>query len=122
MRNPKLCSYYLPHILSFLLLFHPRPCDMKHSTTLYTYTLRATPTTTMAVITFKVNPDRLRKITNTSRAPSANPQLPPTMPAEAPAHGAPTRVYLNTKVTAHVLDGMKMLALERYVLFSCVWS
>lgn len=72
------------------------------------------------LITLKVNPDRLRQITNSTQPPSRAPSVNPTsaaaaatMPAEAPAHGAPTRVYLNTKVTAHVMDGMKMLAVER---------
>lgn len=36
-----------------------------------------------------------------------------TMPAEAAENGAPTRVYLNQKVTAHVLEGMKLLAKEQ---------
>lgn len=35
------------------------------------------------------------------------------MPAEAVENGAPLRVYLNTKVTQHVTDGMKKLALEK---------
>lgn len=35
------------------------------------------------------------------------------MPAEAAENGAHTRVYLNTKVTSHVLDGMKVLAKEK---------
>lgn len=36
-----------------------------------------------------------------------------SMPAEPAAHGAPTRVYLNTKVTQHVLEGMKVVALKK---------
>jgi COMPASS component SDC1 len=35
------------------------------------------------------------------------------MPAEAPPHGAPTRQYLNTKVTGALLEGMKILAREQ---------
>ncbi|KAJ4396772.1 COMPASS (complex proteins associated with Set1p) component [Gnomoniopsis smithogilvyi] len=44
-----------------------------------------------------------------SRAPSAAP-TPSAMPAEAAEHGAATRVYMNTKVTYHLLAGMKELA------------
>lgn len=36
------------------------------------------------------------------------------MPKQAPPHGAPARQYLNSKVTGPVMDGMKMLAKERY--------
>lgn len=35
------------------------------------------------------------------------------MPTEPTLHGAPVRQYLNSKVTAHLLDGMKMLAKEQ---------
>lgn len=48
-----------------------------------------------------------------SRAPSAVPADRAAMPVEAAENGAPTRVYLNTKVTSHVLDGMKVLAREK---------
>lgn len=55
-----------------------------------------------------------RTSTPTPRAPSAVPTpAAATMPAEAAENGAPTRVYLNTKVTSHVLDGMKMLVKEK---------
>jgi len=37
----------------------------------------------------------------------------PAMPVEAQQHGAPTRRYLNTKVTASLLEGMKKLAKEQ---------
>lgn len=37
------------------------------------------------------------------------------MPTEPTLHGAPVRQYLNTKVTGHLLEGMKMLAKEQYV-------
>lgn len=37
------------------------------------------------------------------------------MPAEAPPHGAPTRQYLNAKVTGVLLEGMKQLAKDQYV-------
>lgn len=50
-----------------------------------------------------------------SRAPSAAP-TPSAMPAEAAEHGAATRVYMNTKVTYHLLAGMKELAKNKYVL------
>lgn len=48
-----------------------------------------------------------------SRAPSAVPTDRAAMPAEAAENGAPTRVYLNTKVTSHVLDGMKVVAKDK---------
>lgn len=44
-----------------------------------------------------------------SRAASAAPTSS-TMPTEAVEHGAATRVYMNTKVTYHLLAGMKELA------------
>ncbi len=50
----------------------------------------------------------------TSRATSQHPEPAPTMPKQAPPHGAPARQYLNSKVTGPVMDGMKMLAKERY--------
>lgn len=55
--------------------------------------------------------------TAASRAPSAAP-TPSAMPAEAAEHGAGTRVYINTKVTYHLLAGMKELAKHKYVLQS----
>ncbi|KAI8635134.1 hypothetical protein F5Y19DRAFT_482412 [Xylariaceae sp. FL1651] len=50
---------------------------------------------------------------NTSRAASQHPDPAFTMPDVAPAHGAPVRQYLNSKVTAHVLEGMKQLAKDQ---------
>jgi COMPASS component SDC1 len=35
------------------------------------------------------------------------------MPSHAPPHGAPTRQYLNGKVTGVLLEGMKQLAKEQ---------
>ncbi|KUI60896.1 Set1 complex component sdc1 [Cytospora mali] len=35
------------------------------------------------------------------------------MPTMAATHGAPTRQYLNSKVTYHVMEGMKIVAKER---------
>ncbi|TVY94491.1 hypothetical protein LAWI1_G000055 [Lachnellula willkommii] len=59
----------------------------------------------------------------TSRATSQHPDSAPTIPKEAPPHGAPTRQYLNGKVTGVLLDGMKQLAKEQYVaLFSQFYS
>jgi COMPASS component SDC1 len=49
----------------------------------------------------------------TSRATSQHPDPAPTIPKEAPAHGAPTRQYLNSKVTGPLLDGMKQIAKEQ---------
>lgn len=36
-----------------------------------------------------------------------------TMPTEPAAHGAPTRQYLNSKVTYHVMEGMKIVAKDQ---------
>ncbi|KAK0656838.1 hypothetical protein B0T16DRAFT_315683 [Cercophora newfieldiana] len=48
-----------------------------------------------------------------SRAASAHPDTGFTMPPEAPAHGAPVRQYINTKVTGVLLEGMKLIAKEQ---------
>jgi len=48
-----------------------------------------------------------------SRATSQHADPTPTMPKEAPPHGAPTRQYLNSKVTGPLMDGMKLLAKEQ---------
>ncbi|KAG6013211.1 hypothetical protein E4U54_006978 [Claviceps lovelessii] len=48
-----------------------------------------------------------------SRAPSMLPDSGFSMPSEAPAHGDPTRRYLNTKVTGVLLEGMKQLAKDQ---------
>ncbi|KAI0164641.1 hypothetical protein GGR57DRAFT_205940 [Xylariaceae sp. FL1272] len=50
---------------------------------------------------------------NTSRAASQHPDPAFTMPDAAPPHGAPVRQYLNAKVVAHLLDGMKKLAQDK---------
>ncbi|OBT55945.1 hypothetical protein VE04_03828 [Pseudogymnoascus sp. 24MN13] len=51
---------------------------------------------------------------SSSRAASQHPEPGPTaMPAHAPPHGAPARQYLNAKVTATLLEGMKHLAKEQ---------
>ncbi|KAI1828010.1 hypothetical protein F4861DRAFT_238158 [Xylaria intraflava] len=50
---------------------------------------------------------------NTSRAASQHPDPNFTMPDAAPAHGAPIRQYLNGRVTAHLLEGMKQLAKDQ---------
>lgn len=53
-----------------------------------------------------------------SRAASQHPDTNVTaasMPTEVPLHGAPTRQYLNSKVTVHVMEGMKLIAKEQYV-------
>ncbi|POS76265.1 hypothetical protein DHEL01_v205340 [Diaporthe helianthi] len=54
---------------------------------------------------------------NSSRAASAAPADRTadrvTMPPEPAAHGAPTRQYLNSKVTYHVMEGMKIVAKEQ---------
>jgi len=52
-----------------------------------------------------------------SRAASAHPDTAGfTMPAEAAQHGAPVRQYINSKVTGPLLEGMKLVAKERYAL------
>ena len=50
-----------------------------------------------------------------SRATSQHPDPAPmpAIPKEAPPHGAPTRQYLNSKVTTVLLEGMKQLAKEQ---------
>ncbi|GAB0132864.1 hypothetical protein EsDP_00001286 [Epichloe bromicola] len=48
-----------------------------------------------------------------SRAASLHPDPGFAMPSEAPAHGDPTRRYLNTKVTGVLLEGMKQLAKDQ---------
>ena len=51
-----------------------------------------------------------------SRATSAHPDPGVagfTIPTDAPVHGAPTRQYLNSKVTGPLLEGMKMIAMEQ---------
>ncbi|KAH8676722.1 hypothetical protein BGZ60DRAFT_403249 [Tricladium varicosporioides] len=49
----------------------------------------------------------------TSRATSQHPDPAPAIPKEAPPHGAPTRQYLNGKVTGVLLEGMKIIAKEQ---------
>jgi len=49
----------------------------------------------------------------TSRATSQHPDTASIIPSEAPPHGAPTRQYLNSKVTGVLLEGMKQLAKEQ---------
>jgi len=48
-----------------------------------------------------------------SRATSQHPDAGPSIPSEAPPHGAPTRQYINSKVTGVLLEGMKQLAKEQ---------
>jgi len=48
-----------------------------------------------------------------SRATSQHPDPAPSIPKEAPPHGAPTRQYLNGKVTGPLLEGMKLIAKEQ---------
>ena len=49
----------------------------------------------------------------TSRATSQHPDPVASIPKEAPPHGAPTRQYLNGKVTGVLLEGMKQIAKEQ---------
>ncbi|TLD28678.1 hypothetical protein PspLS_03974 [Pyricularia sp. CBS 133598] len=48
-----------------------------------------------------------------SRAGSLHPEPSFNMPTEAATHGAPARVYLNTKVTGVLLEGMKIIAKDQ---------
>lgn len=50
-----------------------------------------------------------------SRAGSLHPEPSFNMPSEAATHGAPARVYLNTKVTGVLLEGMKIIAKDQLV-------
>lgn len=50
-------------------------------------------------------------ITPAARPSPAPQSLPPLPPKDPSAHGAPTRVYLNQKVTPYLLEGMKYLAI-----------
>ena len=38
------------------------------------------------------------------------------MPSKAASHGAPARRYLNEKVTGVLLEGLKRLAADQYVM------
>lgn len=60
-------------------------------------------------------PSRTNGNEGASRAASQHPDPAPVLPKEAPPHGAPTRQYLNSKVTTVLLEGMKQLAKEQYV-------
>lgn len=64
-------------------------------------------------------PSRTNGNEASSRATSQHPDPAPTIPKEAPPHGAPTRQYLNSKVTTVLLDGMKQLAKEQLVGYPC---
>ena len=50
-----------------------------------------------------------------SRSASAHPadQQGPDLPAEAAAHGAAVRQYINGKVTTVLMEGMKTIAKEQ---------
>ncbi|KAI6788339.1 hypothetical protein KC363_g9011 [Hortaea werneckii] len=46
-----------------------------------------------------------------SARPSSMPPQPSTRPEKPVAHGGPTRQYLNSNITPHLLEGMKHLAM-----------
>lgn len=48
--------------------------------------------------------------TGATARPSSMPPQPLARPEKPVAHGGPTRQYLNTNVTPHLLEGMKYLA------------
>ena len=48
--------------------------------------------------------------TGAATRPGSMPPQPPARPEKPVAHGGPTRQYLNTNVTPHLLEGMKYLA------------
>ncbi|RDA84207.1 hypothetical protein CP532_0281 [Ophiocordyceps camponoti-leonardi (nom. inval.)] len=58
-------------------------------------------------------PARVASSAQGSRAASVHPDAGLTMPSEVAPHGDPIRRYLNTKVTAVLLEGMKQLAKDR---------
>ncbi|KAI4173044.1 MAG: hypothetical protein LQ343_003154 [Gyalolechia ehrenbergii] len=70
-----------------------------------------TPTVPPAAVT--PTPQR---IATPSRNTNGNVEAPAPLPARAAIHGAPARRYLNEKVTGVLLEGMKRLAVEQYVL------
>ncbi|KAM3419857.1 hypothetical protein BST61_g3186 [Cercospora zeina] len=47
--------------------------------------------------------------TGATTRPGSMPPQPPARPERPVAHGGPTRQYLNTNVTPHLLEGMKYL-------------
>ena len=51
-----------------------------------------------------------------TRNVNGNVEVTTPMPTKAASHGAPARRYLNEKVTGVLLEGMKRLAAEQYVL------
>ncbi|KAH6689173.1 hypothetical protein F5X68DRAFT_77980 [Plectosphaerella plurivora] len=55
----------------------------------------------------------LDKEPGSSRANSVLPEQREPLPDRAAAHGEPARKYLNTKVSEHLLEGMKKLAKEQ---------
>ncbi|KAK3395633.1 hypothetical protein B0T20DRAFT_419396 [Sordaria brevicollis] len=83
--------------------------------------IRGAPTTTNGYST--TEPEQSQQQRTGSRAASAHPQEQQQaggggtgtggMPTEPTLHGAPVRQYLNSKVTVHLLEGMKMLAKEQ---------
>ena len=53
---------------------------------------------------------------------TATVEVAPPMPSKAASHGAPARRYLNEKVTGVLLEGMKRLAADQYVLLIRGWE
>ncbi|CZR50536.1 related to histone-lysine N-methyltransferase [Phialocephala subalpina] len=49
----------------------------------------------------------------TSRATSQHPEPASMIPKDSPPNGAPTRQYINSKVTGPLMDGMKLVAKEK---------
>ncbi|SPQ19271.1 9424a8ce-9731-4422-97d3-e5c0e5851ba5 [Thermothielavioides terrestris] len=66
-------------------------------------------------------PARVPTPTTTTTPAATAPGMPPhagttagfAMPAEAAAHGAPVRQYINGRITGVLLEGMKMVAREQ---------
>ena len=50
------------------------------------------------------------------KEPNGTAETTAPMPTKAASHGAPARRYLNEKVTGVLLEGMKRLASEQWVL------
>ncbi|ROW05905.1 hypothetical protein VPNG_07994 [Cytospora leucostoma] len=91
------------------------PSDVLAQLTLNNTTTPATNATTMVGRSFVPDPATTSTTTaGNSRAASADRTGDRVaMPTEAAAHGAPTRQYLNAKVTYHVMEAMKIVAKER---------
>ena len=77
------------------------------------------PSTSTSTVQRTATPTRqVNGTTTTTATPAAAAveAVAPPMPSKAASHGAPARRYLNEKVTGVLLEGMKRLAADQYVL------